>query len=174
MMQHNTQPLEQEAVQFSAETMAEIQRVITLFPEGKEKSAILRILHLVQTELGWLSVGAMKGVAEILKIEPIEVYEVATFYTMFHLNPVGKNVLEVCRTGPCMLVGSDKLIEYIENKLNIKVGETTSDGIFTLKTVECLGACGYGPMLQCKYKFYENLTNEKIDEMLDAMRSASL
>lgn len=171
---HEIQPIEEEAILFSSETMTEINRVISQFPSGKEKSSILGVLHLVQTELGWLSVGAMKGVAKVLQIEPIEVYEVASFYTMFHLNPVGQNVLEVCRTGPCMIVGSDKIIEYIENKLKIKVGETTADGLFTLKTVECLGACGYGPMLQCKYKFYENLTTEKIDVMLDEMKSNAL
>jgi NADH-quinone oxidoreductase subunit E len=153
--------------------MTEIQRVIDLFPAGKQKSAILRVLHLVQEELGWVSVGAMNRVAQILDIQPIEVYEVATFYTMFHLDPVGKNVLEVCRTGPCQLVGSDDLITYIEQKLDIKVGETTKDRMFTLKTVECLGACGYGPMLMCKYKFYEHLTKEKVNELLDAMRDAS-
>jgi NADH-quinone oxidoreductase subunit E len=150
-----------------------MNRFIGLFPAEKQKSAILSLLHLVQDELGWVSVGAMNRVAQILDIQPIEVYEVATFYTMFHLDPVGKNVLEVCRTGPCQLVGSDDLITYIEEKLDIKVGETTKDGMFTLKTVECLGACGYGPMLMCKYKFYEHLNKEKVNEMLDAMRDAS-
>jgi NADH-quinone oxidoreductase subunit E len=116
----------------------------------------------------------MDYVAELLNITPIEVYEVATFYTMFHLDPTGKYVLEVCRTGPCMLVGSDKIIEHIENKLNIKLGETSSDGMFTLKTAECLGACGYGPMLQCHYKNYEFLTPEKVDNLLDAMRNGTL
>lgn len=167
------QAVNEAPIEFSAQTMTEIQRVMGLFPEGKQKSAILSILHLVQDEFGWVSVGAMNKVALLLNIQPIEVYEVATFYTMFHLDPVGKNVLEVCRTGPCQLVGSDDLIAYIEEKLDIKVGETTKDGLFTLKTVECLGACGYGPMLMCKYQFYERLTKEKVNEMLDAMREAS-
>lgn len=167
------QAVNEAPIELSSHTMTEIQRVMDLFPKGKQKSAILSILHLVQDELGWVSVGAMNRVALILDIEPIEVYEVATFYTMFHLNAVGKNVLEVCRTGPCQLVGSDDLIAYIEEKLEIKVGETTKDGMFTLKTVECLGACGYGPMLMCKYQFYERLTKEKVNEMLDAMREAS-
>lgn len=173
MKAEHPQAVNEAPIDFSAATMTEIQRVIDLFPEGKQKSAILRVLHLVQEELGWVSVGAMNRVAQILAIEPIEVYEVATFYTMFHLDPVGKNVLEVCRTGPCQLVGADDLITYIEQKLDIKVGETTKDGMFTLKTVECLGACGYGPMLMCKYKFYEHLTKEKVNELLDAMRDAS-
>jgi NADH-quinone oxidoreductase subunit E len=173
MKAEHPQAVNEAPIDFSAHTMTEIQRVIDLFPSGKQKSAILRILHFVQEEFGWVSVGAMNRVAQILDIQPIEVYEVATFYTMFHLDPVGKNVLEVCRTGPCQLVGSDDLIAYIEQKLDIKVGETTKDGMFTLKTVECLGACGYGPMLMCKYKFYEHLTKEKVNELLDAMRDAS-
>ncbi|MFM8595877.1 MAG: NADH-quinone oxidoreductase subunit NuoE [Flavobacteriales bacterium] len=173
MKAENPQAVNEAPIDFSAHTMTEIQRVIDLFPAGKQKSAILRILHFVQEEFGWVSVGAMNRVAQILEIQPIEVYEVATFYTMFHLDPVGKNVLEVCRTGPCQLVGSDDIISYIEQKLDIKVGETSKDGMFTLKTVECLGACGYGPMLMCKYKFYEHLTKEKVNELLDAMRDAS-
>ena len=173
MKADHPQAVNEAPIEFSANTMAEINRVIGLFPEGKQKSAILSVLHLVQDEFGWVSVGSMNRVALILGIQPIEVYEVATFYTMFHLDPVGKNVLEVCRTGPCQLVGSDDLITYIEEKLDIKVGETTKDGMFTLKTVECLGACGYGPMLMCKYQFYERLNKEKVNEMLDAMREAS-
>lgn len=171
-----TSPSQQDLtpVEFSAEMMTEINRVIAMFPEGKQKSALIRILHIVQTHFGWTSVPAMNKVAEILNIQAIEVYEVATFYTMFHLNPVGNYVFEVCRTGPCMLVGSDDIISYIENKLNIKVGETTADGMFTLKTAECLGACGYGPVLQCQYKFHEHLTKEKVDEIIEAYRQASL
>jgi len=115
----------------------------------------------------------MNTVAEILNIQPIEVYEVASFYTMFHLNPVGNYVFEVCRTGPCMIVGSDDIIAYIEEKLNVKVGGTTADGMFTLKTAECLGACGYAPVLQCQYKFHEHLTKEKVDEIIEAYRTAS-
>jgi NADH-quinone oxidoreductase subunit E len=157
---------------FSAEKMAEIQSLISQFPEGKHKSAIIRILHIAEEEFGgWLSIEAMDYVAEILSIEPIEVYEVASFYSMFNLEPTGKFVFEVCRTGPCMLVGSDSIISYIQEKLDIKVGETSKDGFFTLKTVECLGACGYGPMLQCGKKYHEHLTKEKVDELIAAYRS---
>ncbi len=158
--------------QFSPEAMAEVQRVIKLFPEGKQKSALLRILHIAEEQFGgWLSVPTMNYVAKILDIQPIEVYEVATFYTMFNIEKPGKVVLEVCRTGPCMLVGSDNIIEHIENKLNIKVGETTADGMFTLKTAECLGACGYGPMLQCGKHYHEHLTIDKVDALLDTLRN---
>ena len=157
--------------EFGPESMAKVKELIAQYPEGKQKSAILAILHLVQEEIGWLSINSMDYVAGILDIKPIEVYEVATFYTMFHIEPVGNYVLEVCRTGPCMLVGSDQIIQHIENKLGIKVGETSSDGMFTLKTVECMGACGYGPMFQCKGKNYEYLTTEKVDELIEQFRN---
>ena len=160
-----------EPVEFRTETMEKVKELIASYPEGKHKSAVIRILHLVQAEQGWVSVPAMDKVAEILNIQPIEVYEVATFYTMFHLEPVGKYVFEVCRTGPCMLVGSDDLIDHIGTKLNIHVGETTQDGMFTLKTVECLGGCGYAPLLQCKYKFHEHLTTERVDQLIEEYRS---
>lgn len=160
-----------EKFQFSPESLAKVNEFIAQYPEGKQKSAILAILHLVQEENGWLSINAMDQVAAVLGIKPIEVYEVATFYTMFHIEPVGKHVWEVCRTGPCMLVGSDKIIEHIEKKLDIKVGETSADGLFTLKTVECMGACGYGPMFQCKGKNYEYLTTEKVDELIEQFRN---
>jgi NADH-quinone oxidoreductase subunit E len=164
-----------EKPQFSSEKMAEVQGIIQQYPEGKSKSALIRILHIAEEAFGgWLSIETMDYVAEILNIQPIEVYEVASFYTMFNLDPVGKFVFEVCRTGPCMLVGSDSIIEYIENKLDIKVGETTKDGMFTLKTAECLGACGYGPMLQCGKKYHEHLTREKVDELIAAYRSGEL
>lgn len=160
---------------FSAEKMAEVQGIINQYPEGKHKSALIRILHIAEETFGgWLSIETMDYVAELLNIQPIEVYEVATFYTMFNLEPTGKFVFEVCRTGPCMLVGSDQIIEHIENTLDIKVGETTKDGMFTLKTAECLGACGYGPMLQCGKKFHEHLTKEKVNELIAAYRSGEL
>ncbi len=159
---------------FNAEQMAEVNRIIAQYPEGKSKSALIRILHIAEESFGgWLSIETMDYVAEILKIEPIEVYEVATFYTMFNVEPVGNYVFEVCRTGPCMLVGSDNIISYIGNKLDIKVGETTKDGMFTLKTAECLGACGYAPMLQCGKKYHEHLTPEKVDKLIELYRAGN-
>jgi NADH-quinone oxidoreductase subunit E len=177
MSSHTHTPINErhsEKPSFRAEKMAEVNRVIAEYPEGKSKSAILRILHYAEEEFGgWLSIETMDYVAEILKIEPIEVYEVATFYTMFNVEPVGNYVFEVCRTGPCMLVGSDNIISHIENKLDIKVGETTKDGMFTLKTAECLGACGYGPMLQCGKKYHEHLTTEKVDTLIELYRAGN-
>lgn len=158
-------------VQFSEETYNKIKELITHYPEGKQKSALIPVLHIVQTEHeGWLDVPVMDHVAETLGILPVEVYEVASFYSMFNLNPVGKYVLEVCQTGPCMLNGSDKIINHIKQKLNIKEGETTADGLFTLKPAECLGACGYAPMMQLGKTYRENLTVEKVDELLEELK----
>jgi len=159
----------------SKKAQEEIDRVIAHYPSGKQKSAILRVMHIVEEEAGgWLSTDTMDMIAEILEIEPIEVYEVATFYTMFNLEPVGKYVFEVCRTGPCMIVGADDIVSYIEQKLNIKVGQTTPDKMFTLKTTECLGACGYGPMLQCGEQYHENLNTQKIDELIESCRKGEI
>ncbi len=175
-MSHTSQPVfdPNEVVVFSDSVIQQMNEVVKKFPQDKEKSALIRILHIAQAEYGWLSVLVMNKIAEFLKIQSIEVYEVATFYTMFHLQPVGKHVLEVCRTGPCMLVGSDQLIEHMENKLNIKVGETTSDGMFTLKTAECLGGCGYGPLLQCRNKYHEHLSIEKVDALIEQYRNGEI
>lgn len=154
-------------MKFSDDKMKEVEAMIARYPQGKQKSALIPLLHLAQDEFGgWLSAETMDYVATLLSIEPIEVYEVATFYSMFNLSAVGKHVLEVCHTGPCMLKGSDDIIEYIKNKLGIGVGETTADGMFTLKTVECLGACGYAPMLQLGMHYKEHLTPAKVDELI--------
>jgi NADH-quinone oxidoreductase subunit E len=156
------------SVQFSQEKLNKVQELISHYPQGKQKSALLPILHMAQQEFGgWLDVGTMDYVASLLQLQPIEVYEVATFYSMYNLRPVGKYVFEVCQTGPCMVNGSDNIIEYIKQKLNIAVGETTPDGLFTLKTVECLGACGYAPMMQMGKTYREHLTKERVDAIID-------
>lgn len=155
-------------IKFSDIKLQEVQKIIARYPEGKQKGALLPLLHLAQDEFGgWLDVPVMDYVASLLKIEPIEVYEVATFYSMYNLKRVGKHVFEVCQTGPCMLNGSDQIIEYIKQRLRIGVGETTADGMFTLKTVECLGACGYAPMMQLGKNFREHLTAEKVDRIIE-------
>lgn len=159
---------------FSEEQMTEFKRLVARYPEGKQKSALLPVLHLAQDSFGgWLSTETMDYVAELLQITPIEVYEVATFYSMYNLKPVGKYMFEVCQTGPCMLRGSDDIITYIGEKLGIKPGETTADGMFTLKTVECLGACGYAPMMQLGKHYREHLTKEKVDAIIDECRKAA-
>ncbi|WP_109699920.1 NADH-quinone oxidoreductase subunit NuoE family protein [Chitinophaga deserti] len=160
------------AVQFSEEKLNKVKEIIARYPAGKQKSALIPVLHLAQESFGgWLSADTMDYVAGLLQIEPIEVYEVATFYSMFNLQPVGKYLFEVCQTGPCMLNGSDDIIHYIKEKLGIKVGETTPDGLFTLKTVECLGACGYAPMMQLGKFYKEHLTKEKVDQIIADCRA---
>ncbi len=159
-------------IQFSEEKLKEVQRLISAYPEGKQKSAVLPVLHLAQQEFGgWLDVPVMDYVASLLNILPIEVYEVATFYSMYNLKPVGRYMFEVCQTGPCMINGSDDIIKYIHDKLSIKPGETTNDGMFTLKVVECLGACGYAPMMQMGKNYREHLTKEKIDKIIEECRN---
>ena len=158
-------------VKFSDETLALVKKIIRRYPEGKQKSALLPVLHIAQDEFdGWLSPATMDYVGALLNIKPIEVYEVATFYSMYNLEPVGKCLIEVCQTGPCWLRGSDEIIAHLETKLNIRVGETTPDGMFTLKTVECLGSCGTAPMLQCGSQYHENLTTDKVDALIDNLK----
>lgn len=161
-------------IEFSPEKLDRVRELISHYPEGKQKSALLPVLHVAQKEFdGWLSVPVMDYVASLLDLEPIEVYEVASFYSMYNLKPVGKFMFEVCHTGPCMVNGSDDITDYIKEKLNIEVGQTTADGMFTLKTVECLGACGYAPMMQFGSTYREHLTKEKVDAIIEECRSTA-
>ena len=158
-------------IKFNEATLALVNKIIKRYPDGKQKSALIPVLHIAQAEFnGWLSAPVMDYVASLLNIQPIEAYEVASFYSMFNLKPVGKCVIEVCRTSSCWLRGAEDVIHHIENKLGITVGQSTADGMFTLKSVECLGSCGTAPMLQCGSDFYENLTLEKVDGLLDKFR----
>ncbi len=151
-----------------------VQEIIGRYPEGKQKSALLPLLHLAQdANGGWLDRPVMDYVADLLQLKPIEVYEVATFYTMYNLKPMGKYVFEVCQTGPCMVKGSDQIIDHIRERLGIEPGETTEDGLFSLKVVECLGACGYAPMMQWGKGYKEHLTPEKIDQIIEQCRQPS-
>lgn len=164
-----------ETIAFSPESLEKANQIIARYPEGKQKAALIPLLHLAQKEFGgWLDIPVMEYIAKILHIEPIEVFEVATFYTMFNMKPVGKYVLEVCRTGPCMVSGSEKILNHIRETLNINDGETTADGLFTLKPSECLGACGYAPMMLLGKFYHENLTTEKVDEILELCRQGTL
>jgi len=172
VINHRLYVKENKPVGFSAETLEKIRLLVKRYPEGMQKSALLPVLHMAQEELGgYLSVDVMDYVAGLLGLQPIEVYEVATFYSMFYLEKVGKYVLEVCQTGPCAICGGEEIIEYLKKKLGINVGETTPDGIFTLRAVECLGACGYAPVMQVNTSFYEFLTPGKIDGLLENLRT---
>lgn len=162
-------------MQFQEDKLQKVKEIIARYPDGKQKSALIPLLHMAQDENGgWLSVEGMDYVAGLLQIKPIEVYEVATFYSMYNLKPVGRYVFEVCQTGPCMLNGSDQIIDYIKEKLNIKIGETTADGLFTLKVVECLGACGYAPLMQLGKIYKEHLTKEKVDQIIAECRESAV
>src|ERR1700761_6139408 len=163
----------QTPVTFSPALIAKFDEIVSRYPKGKQKSGLLPILHLVQAEYGWVSSPTMDKVAEYLDIQSIEVYEVATFYTMYFMRPQGKYVLEVCRTGPCGIVGADKIMDHIEQKLGVKEGEVTPDGLFSWRGVECLAACGFGPVLQIgpEYTFYENLTNESVDKLIGDLKT---
>ena len=158
--------------EFNRETLDLVNQIIKRYPQGRQKSALLPVLHIAQSENdGWLSPEMMDYVASLLDIQPIEVYEVASFYSMFNLKPVGNCVIEVCQTGPCWLSGAEKILSHFEARLGIKPGETTADGKFTLKTVECLAACGNAPVIQVGTEYHENLTTAKVDSLLEQWKA---
>jgi NADH-quinone oxidoreductase E subunit len=131
-----------------------------------KRSALLPLLYMAQREEGYVTEAAMKEIAQILKLTPPQVYETITFYTMLNLKPVGRFHIQVCKSLMCALVGSDTLIGWLHAKLGIRPGETTPDRQFTLSAVECLGACGTGPMMQINDDYYERLTEQKVDQIL--------
>jgi len=162
-------------VKLSARAVKRIEELKSRFPEGRKKSALLTILHEVQDENdNWLSVAAMDKVAEILGILPIEVYEVVSFYTMYNQKPVGKYMFEFCRTSCCAIRGAEDLMEYTCNKLGVAEGEVTADGLFSVKGTECLGACGYAPMLQLGDYYHEFLTPEKMDQLIENCKAGKV
>lgn len=168
----NSQSITTEIPVFSPDSLELVHKIIKRYPEGKQKSALIPILHIAQAEFGgWLSPTTMDYVASLLSIQPIEVYEVASFYSMFNLKPVGRCLLEVCRTSSCWLLGAEDIVKHLEKRLQIKEGETTPDGMFTIKTVECLGSCGTAPMMMVGADFHENLTLEKVDTLLDTFKA---
>ncbi|MEC4671575.1 MAG: NADH-quinone oxidoreductase subunit NuoE [Nitrospirota bacterium] len=135
-----------------------------------KRSALLPLLNLTQREEGYVSEAAMKEIAKILDLTPPQVYETATFYTMLNLKPIGKFHIQICKSIMCGLVGSDDLIQWLQNRLGIRVGQTTGDRLFTLSAVECLGSCGTAPMMQINDDYYEQLTAEKVGRVLEDLR----
>jgi NADH-quinone oxidoreductase E subunit len=159
-----------EIFAFTPENKALAEKTIAKYPPGRQASAVLPLLDLAQRQVGgWLPRAAMDYVAATLDMAPIRVYEVATFYSMFNLKPVGKYLLQVCRTTPCWLRGADKLTEVCRRKLGIGLKETTADGKFTLVEVECLGTCVNAPVVQINDDFYEDLDPAKMENLLDAL-----
>jgi NADH-quinone oxidoreductase subunit E len=157
----------EQEINMTESLMNRINELLSHYPEDKKKSALLPVLHEVQdAHDNWLSIALMDKVAEILEILPIEVYEVATFYTMYNLKPIGKYMFEFCQTSCCCLRGVEDLMDYTCEKLGVGIGETTADGLFEVRGVECLGACGYAPMMQLGDFYKEHLTREKIDQII--------
>ncbi len=150
----------------SQESQAQIDKEIAKYPSEQKQSAVMAALRIAQEEHGWLSEELMDYVAGILQMRPIQVYEVATFYSMYDREPVGRHKIEVCTNVSCLLCGSAGIVQHLQKTLGIGLGETTSDGRFTLKEVECLAACGGAPAMQIGKKYYENLTPAKLDEIL--------
>ena len=154
----------------STSSLAQIEHEVAKYPPERKSSAVMAALRIAQEEHGWLSEPLMDYVAQLLEMRPIQVYEVATFYSMYDLKPVGKHKINVCTNISCMLCGSDEVVKHLEQKLGIKMGETTADGRFTLRAVECLAACGGAPMFQIGKTYYENLTPQKIDQILGGLK----
>lgn len=154
----------------SEQVRREIDKWVAKYPPERKRSAVMAALRIVQeSHGGWLSDKLMDAVAEYLEMEPISVYEVASFYSMYELKPVGKHKISVCTNISCMLCGSDEIMAHLKKKLGIGLGGTTADGRFSLKEVECLGACGGAPMFQIDKIYYENLTPAKVDEILASL-----
>lgn len=155
-----------ELFSFTSKNLKKAEKFIEMYPKGREGSAVMPLLYLVQEQCGWISEYAMRYIADMLNIPHIRVYEVANFYTMYNLKPVGKYLIQVCRTTPCWLCNSEEVLNTFKKKLEINIGETTKDNLFTLKEVECLGACVNAPVVQINNDFYENLTPEKVEDII--------
>lgn len=166
----SSQDYQPKAFSFTPENMMKAKAIIGRYPAGKQASAVMPLLALAQEQHdGWLPTVAMDVVAGLLEMPPVRVYEVASFYTMYNLKPVGRHVLEVCTTTPCWLRGSDGIMSACKKRLGIREGQTTADGMFTLREVECLGACVNAPMMQVGKHFYEDLTPESITAIIDTL-----
>ncbi len=158
--------------QFNAENQKTIREILAKYPKDRQKSAVMPLLDLAQRQNNnWVSKDVISCIAEILQMPEIKVYEVASFYTMYNLKSVGKYLLQFCKTTPCMLRGIDQIIHDCEKKLGIKMDETTADNLFTLKEVECLGACVNAPVVQINDDFAEDLTSENFLKILDGLKS---
>jgi NADH-quinone oxidoreductase subunit E len=161
-----------EGFAFDAENAARARTIVARYPEGRQASAVIPLLDLAQRQNGgWLSKAAIDYVAVYLDMAPIRVYEVATFYSMFYLRPVGKHLIQVCRTTPCWLRGSDDITRTCLGKLGVALGEISEDGLFSVVEVECLGACANAPMVQINDDYYEDLTAARMAEIIDDLRA---
>src|SRR4051812_18634077 len=173
-------PLPQEAkvppeiAVFTPEVEAEIDLHLSKYPPDRKRSAILPLMFIVQRERGYLDPPSVAYLADRLGVRITDIWEVATFYSMINTEPVGRYHLQVCKTLSCKILGANRVTEQCSKRLGIKPGETTEDGQFSLSEVECLGSCGTAPMMQIGFDYYENLTTEKVDEIIDRCRSGEL
>ena len=174
-------PFQPESFEFQDQSL--VDEIIARYPKGRDHSAIMPLLDLAQRQVaepgpfgdlptggGWIPRAAMDKIAEICKVAPIKVYEVATFYSMYNLEPVGKYLMQICTTTPCWLCNSDDVVKACKDHLGIGIGQTTEDGYFTLMEVECLGACTNAPMIQMNDLFYEDLTYDSMVEILQSLQ----
>lgn len=163
----NTDVVQPESFDFTLANLEKAKLIIAKYPEGRQSSAVMPLLDLAQRQLGWIPRAAMDEIARLLDMAPIRVYEVATFYSMYNLKPVGKYLIQVCRTTPCWLRGADNLTDYLKQRLGVGFKEVTKDGLFSMMEVECLGACCNAPMVQINDDFYEDLTPDLLGRVLD-------
>lgn len=159
-----------EVAEFSPEVVAEMQSHLTKYPPERKRSALIPLLFVVQRERGWVDNPGVNFLAKFLDLEVTDVWETATFYSMFNLRPVGRHHIQICKTLSCKIMGEPEITEHICGKLGIHPGETTPDGKFTVSLVECLGSCGTAPMMQIGFDYHEDLTTEKVDQILDSLK----
>jgi NADH-quinone oxidoreductase subunit E len=156
------------ALEFSPETYKKFEETVARYP--KKEAAMLPVLYLAQEEFGYIGPEAIEYVAKLMDQAPARVRGIVTFYTMYNMKPIGRHHIQVCRTLPCALRGAEKVTAFLTQKLGIKPGQTTEDGRFTLSEVECLASCGTAPMMQINDDYYENLTEDKIEQILGSMK----
>jgi NADH-quinone oxidoreductase subunit E len=159
-----------EVAEFSEAVVAEMQSHLVKYPADRKRSALIPLLFVIQRERGWIDNGGVNFLAKFLDLEVTDVWETATFYSMFNLRPVGRHHLQICKTLSCKIMGEPEITEHICSKLGIHAGETTDDGKFTVSLVECLGSCGTAPMMQIGFDYYEDLTIEKVDKIIDDLK----
>ena len=156
------------SLEFSPETLKKFEQTVARYP--KKEAAMLPVLYLAQQEFGYLGSDAIEYVARLMDQAPARVHGVVSFYTMFNMKPIGRHHIQVCRTLSCALAGAEKITAFIKKQLGIELGQTTADGRLTLSEVECLASCGTAPMMQVNDEFYESLTEEKVDEILQSLK----
>jgi NADH-quinone oxidoreductase E subunit len=159
-----------EVAEFPPEIIAEMNAHLAKYPRERSRSALIPLLMLVQRERGWIDNAGVNFLAKFLDLEVTDVWEVATFYSMFNLRPVGRHHIQICKTLSCKIMGEPEITDHICGKLGIHPGETTEDGKFTITMVECLGSCGTAPMMQIGFDYHEDLTTEKVDAILGALK----